>query len=442
LELGLASGYLRESAPSGGIMRTRSLGIGLVSAVILSAGVGLTRHTASPDVTVHEWGTFTTVAGTDGAAIEWLALGGPTDLPCFVRHVQAPLQSVTPDPVRRVTTGPITKGEVIVGSMQPLTFEQARTQLWGKVRMETPVIYFYSSADRDVTVDVSFPRGVITEFFPAPENPIVQFSAANLRNPNHVHSLRWNVKVSPAQAATFPGRGDDSHYYSARATDATPLRVGEQAEKFIFYRGVAGFDVPIRTIVMPNDSVQILNTATSSPIPVAILFENRGGKIGYRVVRSLTGGVTLPKPALDGNLASLRNELRGALVDAGLYQKEANAMLDTWRDSWFEEGTRVFYLFPRTTIDAVLPLTMNPAPAAVARVFVGRMEVIDATTLRVVSAALQSNDDATLNRYVRFLEPITNRIIAKGADGATATHINVVANQAYAKYNKDSRTCQ
>jgi hypothetical protein len=30
----------------------------------------------------------------------------------------------------------------------------------------------------------------------------------------------------------------------------------------------------------------------------------------------------------------------------GLFPKEAHAMVDTWRDSWFEEGTRAFYILP------------------------------------------------------------------------------------------------
>ena len=43
------------------------------------------QHT-SPDLTVHEWGTFTAVAGKGGSAIEWVPLTGPTDLPGFVEH--------------------------------------------------------------------------------------------------------------------------------------------------------------------------------------------------------------------------------------------------------------------------------------------------------------------------------------------------------------------
>jgi hypothetical protein len=43
-------------------------------------------------MTVHEWGTFTAIAGSDGRAIEWLPLGLPrfpasTDLPKFVEHI-------------------------------------------------------------------------------------------------------------------------------------------------------------------------------------------------------------------------------------------------------------------------------------------------------------------------------------------------------------------
>jgi hypothetical protein len=35
-------------------------------------------------LTVHEWGTFTSVAGEDGSAVLWNALGCKSDLPRFV----------------------------------------------------------------------------------------------------------------------------------------------------------------------------------------------------------------------------------------------------------------------------------------------------------------------------------------------------------------------
>jgi hypothetical protein len=56
-------------------------------------------------------------------------------------------------------------------------------------------------------------------------------------------------------------------------------------------------------------------------------------------------------------------------------------MVETWRDSWFaEEGTRVLYVLPRGWTDATLPITLTPAPQALARVMVGRAEVITPET--------------------------------------------------------------
>ena len=68
----------------------RLLACGLL-AFSLTAWTADEQHTA-PDLTVHEWGTFTAIAGKDGRAVEWLPLGLPrfptsTDLPQFVEHI-------------------------------------------------------------------------------------------------------------------------------------------------------------------------------------------------------------------------------------------------------------------------------------------------------------------------------------------------------------------
>jgi len=36
------------------------------------------------DLVVHEWGTFTSIAGPDGNRLDWQPLNGSTDLPPFV----------------------------------------------------------------------------------------------------------------------------------------------------------------------------------------------------------------------------------------------------------------------------------------------------------------------------------------------------------------------
>jgi hypothetical protein len=55
--------------------------------------------------------------------------------------------------------------------------------------------------------------------------------------------------------------------------------------------------------------------------------------------------------------------------------REARAMVETWRDTWFAPGTRLFYLVPRAMVDRVLPLDIDPQPLDVTRVFVGRIEL-------------------------------------------------------------------
>ena len=85
-------------------------------------------------------------------------------------------------------------------------------------------------------------------------------------------------------------------------------------------------------------------------------------------------------------------------------------MVDTWRDSWFEEGSRLIYILPPGAVDAILPLEVEPAPLLTARVFVGRIELLTAETRRSVEEAIVKRDSSTLDQYHRFLDPILKRI--------------------------------
>jgi hypothetical protein len=91
-------------------------------------------------------------------------------------------------------------------------------------------------------------------------------------------------------------------------------------------------------------------------------------------------------------------------------------MLATWRDLWFEEGTRVFYIVPQRDVEKILPLKVNPKPAQSARVFVGRMEIITAATEETVAAAIRAKDQTTLQAYARFLGPVTKRLLARSTN--------------------------
>ncbi|HYV96163.1 MAG TPA: hypothetical protein VE967_01765, partial [Gemmatimonadaceae bacterium] len=218
------------------------------------------------------------------------------------------------------------------------------------------------------------------------------------------------------------------------------LAVGTQAEKFLFYRGVANFDVPLTATVFGDESIRVSNRGKDA-IPVVIAFTNRGGKIGYRVERNVSGSVTIPAPLLDRDVATLRQELASILAGEGLFAKEATAMVETWRDTWFEEGTRVFYVFPRATVDAVLPVTIWPKPANMARVFVGRMDVITPAMERDVAAAFKVNDATTLAKYGRVLGPIADRVLADTPLPAERAAISRILNSVLAAQARGGTVC-
>jgi hypothetical protein len=327
-------------------------------------------------LTVHEWGTFTSVAGADGSAVEWDVLGCKSDLPHFVNA----------------------DGRVFKSSLS------------GTVRMETPVMYFYSAQELDANVKVKFPNGVMTEWYP-------QAAHDSARG-----TMEWrDIKVQPNTTPALPIETGPNRYYAARETDAAPLAVGDQHEKFLFYRGVGRFAVPISVRISPDGKIAVaVENSGSQPVPTVILFENHGGRMGYRNPGAVTGAVTLDAPSLDSSLPVLRQELESALVSQGLFPKEARAMLETWRDSWFEEGSRLIYILPTAAVDEILPLQVDPAPAQTVRVFVGRIELVTPEMQRSVESAIARGDWAAIGRYnLRFLDPILNRIYPGNPDQAT-----------------------
>jgi hypothetical protein len=222
--------------------------------------------------------------------------------------------------------------------------------------------------------------------------------------------------VEPEKRSDFPREAGESRYYAARATSASPLTVssakGLQREKFLFYRGVSSFDVPVAAVPQEGNRVYVANL-TPGPIPQAILFERRGERLGYRVLGSIRNSAIVEPPELNGDINSLSRDVEKILVGQGLFADEARAMIQTWNDSWFEEGTRLLYIVPRSLVDGVLLLKISPPPSKIARVFVGRLEVVTPRTEHAVETAFAGGDDATLHKYGRFLMPILEIMMAR-----------------------------
>jgi hypothetical protein len=365
-------------------LRTTLLVMALASGL---AAFGLTiQNTSETGLIVHEWGTFTSIAGKDGLALDWRPLAATNDLPGFIHHMAAP------------------------STANGLRHNCQKCDLTGKIRMETPVLYFYTDRDTDVTVRVDFPKGTITEWYPS------------VRTVGS--SIDWGrVAVLPHAMANLPVETGPNRYYAARETDAALLRVCNtngrptEFEKFLFYRGVGGFDPPV-SVKLDGNRLQF---AGLGGIAQVVVFENHDGNVGFRVVVTEADSATIERPVLGDSLPALLAVLQQTLVSQGLYEKEAKAMLETWRDSWFEDGLRVFYILPRRMTDSVLPITIGPQPTQLVRVLVSRIEIITPEMENAVRAELNQLDDPSpevraaaqtaLRQHGRFAEPVVERVL-------------------------------
>ena len=328
----------------------------------LAAALGSARTAAASPreadrFVVHEWGTFSTFSGADGKALKFY----PDDrgLPEFVhgRH-------------RDVKGG---RADVYVS-------------------LETPVVYFYTDRDRTVSVRADFPKGLMTDWYPQASRPPEQ-------------SIRWDdLKVSAADRPRLVGHGDGSRYFAARETDAATVRTADrtEAEKFLFYRGVGDFEMPLVVRALGDGRFAVKN-AGGHPVPAHVLVSVKNRKVTFKVCGHLSGGAEtkVELPAEPSTADKLGDTLVELLVEQGLYEKEARAMVKTWRDDWFgDEGTRVLYLVARPVTNEFLPLSITPEPDRLVRVLVGRHDVLTPEAEREIDGLVKrlhgpSNTDAT-----------------------------------------------
>lgn len=396
----------------------------LAAVTLLAASFGLGAATDDQFV-VHEWGTFTTVQGADGEQIWWQ----PTtsgDLPDFVYTA------------------------ALGQDGRPVTFSPKDAS--ALARMETPVIYFYSQGERTVDVSVLFRGGNLTEWYPqathleshaTPQTPPAAHTRQFLIEWKGVRVLPRNTREMNLAGLIRSKAGDGDHYYAARDTDANFLRVsspmarkGPEHERDLFYRGLGYFQAPLAVGIDADEQQLSLRAREAGEIDGVFLVSIRQGMMRYQ---KIDVGITSAAAVIDPNtqpfgaLGDVRKvamqDMARALVDAGLYEKEARAMVNTWQDQWFaEEGTRVLYLLPQAWTDRTLALQVSPQPDSVVRVMVGRAELIAPSvehelrkqilTYRTGSAKVKSDAVAQVRALGlgRFLDAAVTRLTIDGTD--------------------------
>lgn len=345
---------------------------------IVLATLAILPLTTHADFAVHEWGTFTTVSGSDGALLTGLQREEEA-LPRYVRHHPG-FGGSTTDLVSRF---PIFTKKV------PLPVQNV------KVKMETPVLYFHSDHALKAKVEVGFEGGTISQWYPErsggetlPEKTddgrraILDFSKP------YSGSIQWDIDVlSPQDSrdALLFKPDDLLQWTRARIPEANVVRTSDgETEGFLFYRGLGSFEPGLDITVSSDETLQLRNR-TGGTIPYLLIYERfeDGSTRWLESSSALKTGESLEVPESEmkqgatGFDHALYTTLRDHLAAQGLLRSEADAMVQTWWKSYFEApGLRVFWVLPSDRTDAILPLSVTPAPDETVRVLVGRSEVI------------------------------------------------------------------
>ncbi|MGB4774308.1 MAG: hypothetical protein WBP45_03990 [Daejeonella sp.] len=343
-----------------------SIGLAVLS---ISTICLLSFYSPEKPLVAHEWGTFTTLHGSDGTRLNGLNKE-EEKLPSFV-HDAYPYEEK------------LGKGH--------------KSALNVNVKMETPVIYFYSDKKQQVEVNVKFPKGSISQWYPqrtAGEMPPDLYKENDFSK-GYNGWINWKATVlAPNSRAAYsnPKNKETKTWVTPRNTKANLIQSNGDTEKFLFYRGLANFTVPIH-VKFNNEKELSIENKGNDKIPFVFVYEKTNSGAICWWSGGLSSNQSQKVNLSDSSPKADFKVFKEALVNAGLYEDEAECMLATWEKSYFERaGLRVFWIVPESLVNELLPLDIKPMPAETKRVFVGRCDILTPAFEKKIVEEYKSQD--------------------------------------------------
>ncbi len=414
-------------------MKTHSYILSLLSTFVFTS--------AHARLEVHEWGTFTSLVGSNGKTQHGM-YHEDEKLPDFVHGFGETLENI---------------GSLSFLANSPRGCDPDRkgcipdrmiAHNFISQKMETPVIYFYTDRAQPVTVDVRFPQGAVTETFPGPVSTRPTPEDLDLANGQTI----FKVDVLATKNADVPPVDSANIYSHARNVNSNIVRAGNETEKFIFYRGLGQYQPRLKITSIGAD-LYFLAERGFEPQFTFLVDVNSEGHAQMRLVRGI--GYGKPSVISGSEIAHLKNHrvresnevmsgtqmtgnLLKALMNAGLFEDEAQSMINTWNHGYFKTpGLRVLYILSRSEVDNVLPINISPLPTNLQRAFVGRIEVLrEDDELAILKEIDNRRLNFNVNSLGRFAEPILRRVhevsISTGS-GQTSEKLDAVFRELIAR---------
>ncbi|MCA9535578.1 MAG: hypothetical protein KC593_17940 [Myxococcales bacterium] len=397
----------------------------------------------------------------------------PPSMPTYALHEWGLLDADYGSPRAQALSGALPgvrpRGEV------PSETERGVPQIHlGVSSVDKPVVYFHLDSGGDA-LSLRFEvapagGGRVLEHFPPGE---LRADAELLRYPQ-VRVTRGDCEGAyPAPSSDPCGSVDGvcevRELARYETTDADCVHVGGTVGGFLFYRtGAADVTLPLRVAIESRTAVRVTQGAVTDPaLPrvrgwIMRVYRPRTRASTQVRIASLDGtdSVVLERAGGDGTVGASEaiDALRAALVEAGLTAEEGDAFMRAWTVPLFgipdvagqqadaddfgadraqSEGTiglmgnessrelgavedALLYILPVASVDALLPLTLDPPPRVSQRVFVARVNLHQTHPAHVGFGPVAVGGPAEANVVRRVLRRYLNELTACFGDQGLA----------------------